>query len=90
MCETNVESYAVNADEFYLLFNHDNEIDQLTFDEMRKQEVRRSFQMCCCFLHVAHTHTCMLLSHLGALSVHTCTNFVLKYFFNPFFCFALL
>ena len=56
VCETNVESYAVNADEFYLLFNHDNEIDQLTFDEMRKQEVRRSFQMCCCFLHVAHTH----------------------------------
>ena len=38
--ESVVESYAVSADDFYALFNHDNEIDQLTFEEMRAQEVR--------------------------------------------------
>ena len=44
VAETRVESYAVSSDEFYALFNHDNEIDQQTFEQMRAQEVS-SFRM---------------------------------------------
>lgn len=37
---SNVSSYAVNADEFYRLFNHDNEMDERAFLGIVSQEVK--------------------------------------------------
>ena len=72
VCETNVESYAVSADEFYLLFNHDNEIDQITFDEMRRQEVRvQSGSLFILFVVVVVVVTfCSVISLLCHCSLH--------------------
>jgi CRP-like cAMP-binding protein len=44
VAETSVEAYAVSADDFYGLFNHDNEIDRLTFDDMCAHELQ-SYRM---------------------------------------------
>jgi len=41
---SNVGSYAVNSDEFYNLFNHDNEIDSLAFADIVARELR-NFKM---------------------------------------------
>ena len=40
---THVGSYAVSSDEFYGLFNHDNEIDSLAFADIVAHEARGPF-----------------------------------------------
>ena len=44
VAETPVEAYSVSADDFHGLFNHDNELDRSTFEEMRHQELK-SYRM---------------------------------------------
>jgi len=44
VADVKAEAYAVNADEFYGLFNHDNEIDEATFEDLRITELR-NFKM---------------------------------------------
>ena len=36
-----LEVYSVDADAFYQLFNHDNEIDAATFKELCRNEVKK-------------------------------------------------